>query len=224
MVGNTGLMKAYCFPGLGFDKRVFNPLKSEIGDLHAFNWLPPEKNEAFSAYATRLVAGHKLDENTVLIGHSLGGMLAQELAAKFPVRKVILLSSIIDAKENPWYFKMLSPFGLYHLFSRNATTATVKLWGPAHDYVTAEEQRLFAQMVHTLPRRYYLWALRTLSIWKEPELSSNLAIVRFHGSNDLTFPIKQMGFIDYKIEGGGHFMLYKKAQELLPLLQSEIRS
>lgn len=217
-------MKVYCFPGLGFNKRALEPLQSVIPSLEIFDWKEPIFNESLAQYASRLAKSLSMDHETVLIGHSLGGMLVQELAAQYSVRKVVLISSITGANENPWHFKMLGPLGLYYFFSRRLTTGTLKLWGPAHDYSTPQEQKVFSEMVHSYSRTYYRWALRELSRWKAPKLRSTLPVVRLHGTKDLTFPLKNMNRTDFEIKDGGHFMLYNKADVLGPILQKEIQS
>jgi len=217
-------MKVYGFPGLGFNVKALDPLQHEIPTLQPIGWTAPIPTETLSQYAARVARKIKLDSETVLIGHSLGGMLVQELAALVPVRKVILISSITCAEENPWYFKLLAPLGLNHLFSRTLTTRTLQLWGPAHDYCNGQEQEVFTEMVRSYSRAYYRWALRELSRWKVPQLPKDLPLVRLHGTNDLTFPLRSMRHIDYEIKDAGHFMLFKKASEIAPILHKEIQS
>lgn len=217
-------MRVYGFPGLGFDKRGFAPLQKELPEIEAMDWLPPDINESLSSYALRV--GHRLElgNDCILIGHSLGGMFAQEIATQFNVAKVILISSIVHESENPWYFKALQTWGLRHFFSRRLTTWSLPLWGPIHDYVSKEEQQLFASMVHGHDRTYYQWALRELGVWKAPSLPKNLPMVRLHGTKDHTFPMDRLGPVDFKMANAGHFMLYRRASEIATILRQEISS
>jgi pimeloyl-ACP methyl ester carboxylesterase len=57
----------------------------------------------------------KLDQPPILVGHSMGGLLAQLIAAKFPCEKLILISSAPPAGINGWHWSVMRTFG-HNLF------------------------------------------------------------------------------------------------------------
>ncbi|HCF62788.1 MAG TPA: hypothetical protein DEU93_00310, partial [Chitinophagaceae bacterium] len=72
-------MKAYCISGLGADERIFCNLHfPEALEPVYLKWIKPEPNETLEQYAMRLSEKIEGDEPFVLIGLSLGGMLALE--------------------------------------------------------------------------------------------------------------------------------------------------
>lgn len=216
-------MKIYLIPGLGFDQRIFEKL--DLGEHHFsyINWLEPKRNEKLAAYALRMSEFiQKEQKDSVLIGHSFGGIIGQEISKIRPIKKVILLSSIRSRAENPLYFKMVSHLALHKLFTKSLITRTVKLWGNRHGYETVQEQQLLKDMVSQYSNHYLQWALKTLSQWEGTALNNNLPIVQIHGALDKTFPLRLIKKPDHIIDIGGHFMVYKKPELISEILKREL--
>lgn len=217
-------MKTYLIPGLGFDNRIFERLELKGIEFSYLNWIEPRKNESIKDYAIRF--SNRIDashEDLILIGHSLGGIMAQEISAIRPVTKIILISSIKSRTELPTQFKVMKPLLLYKLFSKELTTKTIKFWGKYHDYETPEEQLLVIDMVNNQSNNYLQWALKQLSIWHEPTISPNTKIFQIHGDLDRTFPLKLIKKPDMKIEKAGHFMVYRKSALINEIILKELK-
>lgn len=205
-------MKLYLLPGLGFDHRVFSKLNLGNYDLRYINWIEPYKNESLENYALRL--SEKIEDTSepiVLIGHSLGGILSQEIARIKKIDTIILISSIQSRAENPFYFKIIQPLRLHYLFTKQWTTKTVRIWGPTHGYETKEEQTLFKSMVNQHSNHYLQWALKNLSMWRPSTDKLSAQIIQIHGDKDKTFPIRKIEQADSILEGGSHFMVFRRA-------------
>ena len=52
-----------------------------------------------------------LDHKPILVGHSMGGLLAQLIAAKYPCEQLVLISSAAPAGINSWAWSVLRTFG-----------------------------------------------------------------------------------------------------------------
>ena len=169
-----------------------------------------------SSYASRL--SEDIDDNggeeIVIIGHSLGGVMASEIARIKKVNQIILISSIRSSKENPFQFRIIKPLGIHHLFTKKLTFSTFKYWAKQSDYETEEEQDLFKKMVSGYSDNYLKWALKTLSIWRCQPLDSQTKVFQIHGDRDKNFPIRNLKNIDRVIKNAGHFMAYKRADEI----------
>jgi len=217
-------MKVYLIPGLGFDNRMFENLELENVDFEYLNWIDPLEIESIKNYAIRLSERieHDSGSEVILIGHSLGGIIAQEIAAIRPIRKVILLSSIKSRKELPLHFKVMSPLRIYKLFTKQLTRNTIKYWGRSHDYESQEEQALVIDMVNKQSNHYLQWALNQLSIWKKPVSNLDTQIIHIHGDLDKTFPVKLIGQPYKVIPKGGHFLVYKQAYLISTILMAEL--
>lgn len=216
-------MRIYLIPGLGFDRQIFSKLEIGSASLQYLNWIEPLKKEDLRSYAKRLAKDIADNgEKTILIGHSLGGIVSQEIACFRAIDQVILISSIKSRTELPAFFKLVKPLGLQKLFRKGWTINTVKYWGKQQDYVSQEEQDLFKDMVAKQSNHYLQWALKTLSIWKEPNVPARTTITQISGALDKTFPIKLIDQPDYQIEDGAHFMVYRQAQRMSQIIKTEL--
>ena len=214
-------MTLYFIPGLGFDRRIFQNLNLRGLERRYLDWIEPEKSESIKNYATRLAAPiEPTSKDVVIIGHSLGGILSQEIAKLKKVKLIILLSSVRSRKEIPLFFRMIEPTGLYHLFTKKITLSTFSLWGKNHDYVTQEEQALFKAMLSKQSNIYLQWALRTLSVWGKEvqEDVSSVKVIQIHGRLDKTFPVHLLDQVDEVVNEAGHFMVFKKPEEVSKLI------
>lgn len=218
-------MKTFFIPGLGYDCRIFEKLTLSIPDTECINWIEPKPNESLHEYSLRMLeqTGHTEDE-IILIGHSLGGIVAQEIASTRNVTKVILISSIKARKEMPLFFKLAKPLFVDKLFTKEMSIRTIKYWGGNHGFETAEEKEFFKSMVGNQTNTYLQWALRGLSSWREPVIPQSTQLIRIHGTNDKTFPINRLDGVDLMIENGSHILVYKKAEQVSQFIAEQIVS
>ena len=201
-------MKIYCIPGLGFDHRIFSKLDLQNYDIEYINWIEPRDQEDWNSYAKRIAKNIDDTQECVLIGHSLGGLLCQEIASFKKIYKIILISSIKSRKELPFHFKIIQPLRLQYLFTKQFTFFTFPFWAKQQDYKTKEAQTLFKSMISHQSNKYLRWALSKLSIWKAPKMSNSTPVFQLHGSLDKTFPISLIQSSTDFIPQGGHFMLF----------------
>ncbi|MCB0533547.1 MAG: alpha/beta hydrolase [Saprospiraceae bacterium] len=218
-------MKIYLLPGLGFDCRIFDRLDFKGLDVEYINWIEPQQHENIREYSKRLF--HKLPETeagSILIGHSFGGIVAQEIATWKRVEKVILISSVKARSEIPGYFRILKPLKLYKFFTKELSIRTVNYWGPKHDLSNAEVLELFKSMVGRQSNNYLQWALKALSAWHAPSLPESTPVFQIHGTADKTFPISLIKNPNAVVEGGTHMMVYKQPDSISEIIRKEILS
>ena len=91
----------YCISGLGANEKVFQFLDLSFAKPVFIKWLFPLKNETLPQYALRLKEDFIDEPDPIIIGLSLGGMIAVEIAKTIPSARVILISSAKTKKENP---------------------------------------------------------------------------------------------------------------------------
>lgn len=215
-------MHLYLLPGLGFDHRIYRNLALDNYKHTFYDWIDPEPGESIQNYAARLSTGMTTTEPVVLIGHSFGGMVAQEIAAIRKVDLIILVSSARSSEEIPYHFKLAHKFNLQRFFSRELTLKSFKFWGSTFDYTTPEEQALFKSMVGNQSNQFLKWALKTLGAWKTPNISKSCKVIQIHGDRDRTLPLITKGQPDQLVKGAGHFMIYKKADEIMTYINEVI--
>ena len=215
-------MNVVLIPGLGYTHRIFEKLSLPYPCTY-LNWIEPLKQEAIGDYAKRFSRAIPTDaQQTVLIGHSFGGVMAQEITSYRHIDKIILISSVKSSKEIPLFFQLMKPLALYPLFTQQLAIQSFPYWGKAHGFQTDEEQNLFKEMVSTYSDNYLQWALKTLSGWKEVQLPTHSRLVHIHGDRDKTFPLNKIQKADIVVEGGSHIMVYKQAKRIEKILNLEI--
>src|ERR1700760_4148935 len=88
-------MNTYFISGIGADERMFThirlPDEFEIRHIH---WIEPDRNETLPSYAHRLANQIDTTKPFALIGFSLGGIMAVEIAKILKPVCTILISSI----------------------------------------------------------------------------------------------------------------------------------
>ena len=217
-------MKIYFIPGLGFDSRIFRNLNLVSADITYIDWIAPiSSKENISAYAARLATKiEEAPEGTILIGHSFGGVMCQEIARIKKVHKIILISSIKSRKELPFNFKILKPLGLHKLFTKKLVVNTFQFWGSYQGYKSTEEKELCLNMISKHSNKYLQWALGQLSMWSNLASSTGTTIIHIHGDFDKTFPISLINNPNVIIPNGDHFMVYKQPDIISEILNKEI--
>ena len=217
-------MKICLIPGLGYDCRIFKQLELVGFDVVRLNWIEPKTHEKIHDYAQRLFSTVKvLDEKIIFIGHSLGGIIAQEIASINRVEKIILISSIKSRKELPFTFKLIKPLRLDRFFNKEISISTIRFWGKSHGFETEEERNLFQSMVGNQTNFYLKWALRELSSWHEPKKLPKTQILHIHGTKDKTLPYKLVKNPDFTIENGSHICVLKRAKEVSKIVKNAIQ-
>ena len=198
----------YAIPGLSTDHRIFDKL--DIGEIEVLPWLIPEKGEPISSYAQRLGASIPQEEEIVLLGFSLGGILSQELAAFKNVKQLILLSTICHKEEKPSWFSILQAIPVYkwvggRSLRSNAFPRIAPLLG-IHDKDFSYSMQ---DMINGFDPSLRTWAVEQVLHWKG---GTDLPpTYRLHGTKDQIFPSRKVKRGE-KIAEGDHFMLYLKAE------------
>ena len=198
----------YVIPGLGTDLRIFS--RFQHLEYTGLEWIEPHKSESLNGYARRM-AQDIIHSAPILIGVSFGGVLAQEIASFLPLKKIVLISSIQSNSELPFHFQMMRKVPFYYLSQGNWRVKTLPLWGKLFGIHEKEEQNLLMDMFAKQSDSYRMWAINQLVFWQPQPFTSPL--LHIHGTHDRVFPIRHIGSC-IPIEGGDHFMVYRKAQEV----------
>ena len=208
--------KIYLIPGLGFDRRIFSQLNLNTENIGFIEYIEPLEKENLQHYISRLI-NQNLDtsDSISLIGHSFGGVIAQEIANQISINKIILINSIKSKNENPFHFKIIAKLGLHKFFYKKWTLKTFPFWAKFHGYDSPSIQKLFINMIDNHSDNYLQWALYQLSIWKGIE-NSKTPIIHLHGEKDKTFPIRLIEK-PIVIKNGSHIMIFNKASEISEL-------
>jgi pimeloyl-ACP methyl ester carboxylesterase len=208
----------FLFSGLGADERIFQNLNFKNNKVTFIKWIDPLNNETIENYALR-ISKQVTAANAVLIGVSFGGIMAIEVAKHIPTDKIIIISSVKNKHEIPFYFRWAAAINLHLLlpinYLKRANTISYWLFGAN----TQTEKTLLKDILLQTDSTFLKWALAKIGKWQNLLTLTNL--LHIHGTADKILPIN-FTKPNYKIKGGGHFMSLNKHTEIEAILATEI--
>jgi len=217
---NTIVMKVFFISGLGADKTVFQFLDLSFCEPVFIEWVSPLKNETLQEYALRLKDAY-IPDNAMIVGLSFGGMIATEIAKKYPEIKAILISSSKTKYELPPYYRLAKFLPIYRLLSN----ASVK-WFMLHakwllGLNNKIQEKIYEDLIKRSDPFFNRWAINAIVTWKNTEIPTNL--FHIHGTYDKVLPYKNVT-CNYTIEKGQHLMVMQYADVISSLLKELVCS
>lgn len=209
------MKKVYFIAGLGADSRAFSFLDLSFCEPQFIEWVTPGVKETLASYAEKLFTCIK-DEEAIIVGLSFGGMLATEIAKRYPRTKVIIISSSKTHLEIPNYLRFWRHFPIYKLHSK-------KIKNTAGGFVLSilgakgvEQKKLQLQIMRDSDPGFTRWAMDAIVNWRNTIVPKN--ITHIHGTADKLLPYRYVK-ADYAIEGGEHVLVMDRPQEVCQLLK-----
>ncbi len=211
----SALKPIYFISGLGADERIFQWLRYEGYRPVHIPWTVPQKGESVESYAERLAEKIE-DKNPIVVGLSFGGIVAVEIAKQMDVEKVILLSSVKDVSEIPFYFKLFRAVPLHRIFPfKTFLWAFYWLAYWLFSPEGTEQKTLLKTVLQETDPHFLKWALHKVVVWNNTEVPAT--VVQVHGRRDRIFPYRYVT-PDYSIENSGHLMVMNRAEEISDLI------
>lgn len=214
------MLNVYCIPGMGVNERLFRNLKLNNCQIHHIKWETPYKNETLPDYALRLAKQIDTTQPYALIGVSFGGMCCVEISKKLnPLKTFIISSSKFDG-ELPLKITFWRKLPLYRLFRdgfyKNAVMVAKKQFG----VITEEQKTSFRRMLDEAPENYFNGAVHCIVKWENKVRPEKL--IHIHGNADRVLPHRKVVGCDYTIQGGTHFMIINKGEEISGIINKEL--
>lgn len=210
----------YFISGLGADQRAYLFLHFEGYENRSIEWVQHDENDSLSTYAKKLIPQIDTSKKVILIGTSLGGMLATEIAKQIKVEHTFLISSIKNKSEQPFYFKIFRRISIYNLLPNsvlNKPDFFIKILFPAG--LKKEWKDLFADMYSKWSPSFLRWAMRSALNWNNTFSIENCTHI--HGNRDVVFPHQKIKNFTL-IESGTHIMVLSKAKEIKGIILSKL--
>lgn len=208
-------MKIYAISGLGADKRVFQYLKLNH-ELIAIDWIIPIKNEDITQYSERLSSVIKTSEDFVILGVSFGGLVAVEMSKVLNPKMTILISSVEINSQLPKIFGWLGK-GILKYLPEQFFDIPRKFAGTLFG---TTKTKLLNQILDDTDLSFAKWAVNELVNWKNKERLENA--LKISGTKDRLLPASG-GENEVLIEGGAHFMIVDRADEISDLINEKLR-
>lgn len=179
-------------------------------------WIDPEQNETLQHYALRLKQEYIHDESPVILGLSLGGMIATEISKAIQSAKTIIISSAKTKNEIPFYLKTFRYIPLY----KTLPDWSIRKHSSMREFFLGSKQektiRYVKHVAANASTDFYRWAIGAILNWENETVPSN--IIHMHGSSDKLLPYRFVK-ADIKINNGGHLMIIENANEVSELIK-----
>lgn len=206
----------YLIPGQGADSRQFKNLsidnKFEIKHIEYFT---PEKGSNMTDYAKALALQIDTTRRFILVGVSLGGMLATEMGDFLKPQKIILISSAKSRNEFPGRYTFQRVIPLYKWVPAGLMKSGAKFLQPIVEPDRKYDTKTFKSMLNDKDPLFLKRTVKMIMEWDRTNYRSD--IIQIHGDNDHTLPGKNIKY-DYLIENGSHMMVLTKADEISELI------
>ncbi len=210
----------YFISGLGADHRAYQFLEPTDISFKHIQWVAHQPNDTLGTYAEKLIAQIDQNQKVYLVGTSLGGMLAVEIAKRITVEHTFIISSVKNKSEQPGYFNFFRFFPMYELIPDSILSSPnfwLKFLFPIG--LKDEWKELFSDMFKSWSPSFIRWAMKAALQWDNEQGISNFTHV--HGDHDLVFPsihIKEAQII----KSGTHVMVLSKAREIKRIIEERI--
>jgi len=210
-------MTVYLLPGVGCDHRLFGRLHLDGHRVVPLEWPAFTRGDTLQRIASELSARVDVREPHVLVGVSMGGMVAQELALLTRPEKVVLISSWTGPHEWPFHVRMGAAIGLPSLIRDWSMRA---VW-PVKRMIDRRESAV-DDLLWDMARKQKARQLRhgTAAIMRWPGSRWQGPLVRIHGDKDIVTPLRFP--VDHRVRGGQHVMVLTRAEEVSRLLRESI--
>ncbi|MFD2866735.1 alpha/beta fold hydrolase [Mucilaginibacter antarcticus] len=215
------MSKIFLIAGLGADTRIYNNIElGEEHDITPVDWIEPNERDTLSTYAQKLIHQYNITPNAVIIGNSLGGMIAVEIGKQIKLNKIILISSIKTRSEAPAYFNFFKAVPLYKIVRGNLVRKLGGLMRPMFGQMSEQHLWLFKDMLEKSSPKFIEWAIKAALHWDNETVPAN--VYHITGDKDLIFNYKRIKDATI-IKGGTHIMIFDKAKQINKLLKGILK-
>ncbi len=209
------MQRVYFISGLGADRRVFSFLDLSWCEPIYLDWIEPLPDEDLRAYALRLTSSIS-EPDPVIVGLSLGGMMATEIAKERPLSRAVLISSNKTGREFPTYLKMFRFFPIYKVIPGGFMKGFQKSYTKVFGVKGSAPRDLMYQVIADADINFVKWGIHAIINWKNEVVPMN--VVQVHGTADKLLPYRLVK-ADYTVENGGHVMTMDNAEEVGRILR-----
>lgn len=212
------MQRIYCISGLAADHRLFQNLVIPGYELTAVPWVKHAAGDSLASYSAKMAA--KVTEaNPVIIGLSMGGMIATEIGKLITTKHIILISSAKNNSEvgkRPYILELIGRTGLMPAAILNIPYPQVlKNLGAT----TREETKLLSAVMRDSNPFFMKWAIKAVLGWRSTKWPGS--VFHIHGTAD---KILQPKFVkpDVWVEGGSHIMILNRAAEISRIIADHL--
>ncbi len=192
----------YVLPGMGATSDMYSGPWRALKTTTFLNWPVHSGAKTIPQLAEELIVLHEIQNGDSMIGTSLGGIVACEIANQLQLKKLTLISSAIHRNEIASLLRIISPL---------IDLTPLEFLNMSAGKINSELTEMFAQSNPDFIRRM------CKAIFKWNGLRSGIKPFRIHGLHDHVIPIPTE--IDRQIKGG-HLIAMTHAEECVSVIET----
>ena len=219
--GSENRPMIYLIPGQGSDYRVFKNL--ELDSTYVFEHISytiPGQNMTLPEYARELSAQVDTTRPYVLIGVSLGGMIATEMSEFMCPEKTILISSAKCWHELPKRYQFQRNIPIYKIVSGKTAKLGAQFLQPIVEPDRNKEKALCKSMLKNKNPVFLKRSIKMILEWERTDYPDD--IIHIHGNDDNTIPIRNVNY-DYLVNEGSHMMVLTRGAEISKIINDVLK-
>ena len=199
-------------PSFGTNSTLYDNIKladENHSKVIKSEWLGIQERESFETYALKFINHYDISHHDILVGTSLGGIIAQEINKQIPVKQVIIISSLKSEKEMPRLFTMIRQLRLYYFFSPVLLKLGLDLVVPLYGR-QVKRYLWFRRVFKQSDNDFLRWSFKNIVHWKNESIVENLIHKSFSHVDREICHLCQNSVIDFARYGESKFFANMK--------------
>jgi pimeloyl-ACP methyl ester carboxylesterase len=193
----------YALPGMGADRRMYSGAWKSLPNCTFLNWPPYAGESSISAVAKRIIAGQKIQADDIVIGSSLGAIVACEIGKIIPVGGLVLIGGAKRKEEINALLALIHP-----LVDLAPLTFIQRMSGK----VPSDLSQMFsdgdAGFIRAMCRAIFDW---------EGLGDTHVNLLRIHGRKDRVIPLPER--VQHVFDGG-HLIAMTHSQRCVEIIKT----
>lgn len=213
----------YLIPGQGADCRLFAKLEIDTVKYKpiCLSYTAPNDQADMQSFAKDFLIKIDTTQPFYLIGVSLGGMIATEIAHMVKPLKTIIISSAKNKYELPARYRFQNSVPIYRLFPPRLLKKGALLLQPIVEPDRKKYKSTFVDMLSSKTPAYFKSTIKLIVTWERTVCTA--PITHIHGENDHTIPIRNVSS-PIIVKEGSHMMTLTASSQISKLLNELLES
>lgn len=210
----------YLIPGMGANHRIYTGFRLKYGQVHFLDWVDHRHSKNLTDYA-HIMAERVTTENNILIGSSMGGMMAVEMSRIIKPDLTVLVSAPTGRHQFPTILKTAGASRFHRIVPVAAVPYFYKLADTFMGFKTDAQRAMFYEMLTGLGPRFVHFSVKAVLEWANTEDPEG-RFIQIVGDQDKLFDHRKMAN-PLVVQGGGHFSAFEKGSEISEMINEFIR-
>lgn len=208
----------YLIPGMGANASLYAQYQLD-GEVHALDWPGHRQAKNLAEYAA-IVAEQITTSNNIIVGSSMGGMVATEVSHIVKPRATILLSAPCGQHQFPWSLRALRRLRLHRMLGPKQVYALAHAADLFMGFQTPEDRARFYNMLRSNGPEFLHFSVKAVLEWNHRNVPTG-PYMHILGDLDRLFRAEKIPQ-SIVIRGAGHFATHEKSDLISRLIRTYV--